>query len=475
MILKRTNKYLKIIIFLITVITAPNALHPQQKDGSTTAEVLAFEDFLEKVHRHDPAFERILLRELYLKYEKDLQMPPDDLLLEVTGEYGFFRSNDNSITNDDTSGTVTLSRMFSRTGTEASVSFSRISAVTTGVTRYQSTMNLQISQNIVRDAFGHATRMLEDKIEIETGIIRLRIIEAYEDYLASLLTLYLDWHRAYERRLAAEKSFNEEKQVLNLIRRKRRLGVAFPDEVSRAELTVVTAEEALAGRVNEEKNRRLQIIYLAGLKTAADVVPRAVDFTEIFRKPAGKGSEAESRTETIYNRLVQAGVLEADIAADNLLPSAKIFAGYDLLSPQFNLTRPDHKIYFGAGFKLNFTNNRNSARSEVADLNRKDARLERSRAMLNLEVDLETISNHLSASEKILRLSKRRLNIAARAAAQVRRKFNLGQADFIDLASARRSLVEARVDLVEKEALNAQLKLEQRRLRDTLVVKLPSE
>lgn len=473
---------IKIIFYLMLVNLSAGQINTQQNSepgsvnkDSQKLEKLSFEKFLNLVHRNDPAFERILLRELYLKYEKGLQMPPDDLLLQVTGEYGYFRSNDSSITNDDASGTVTLSKMFSQTGTGASVSYSRISAVTTGVTRYQSTMNLQISQNIVRDAFGYTTRMLDDKIELETRVVKLRIVEAYEDYLASLLTLYLDWHRAYERKLAAEQSFEEEKQVLNLVRRKRQLGVAYPDEVSRAELTLVTAQETLAERTNEEKNRRLQISYLAGLDSSASISPIAVDFAKVLNNPEEKESNEKSRTAEIYELLVKSGILAADIATDNLLPSAKIFAGYDMLSPQFNLTRPDHKIYFGAEFELNFTNNRKSAQSDVASLNKKDARLQRTQAMLNLEVDLATINNHLKASEEILELSKRRLTIATRAAAQVRRNFNLGQADFLELASARRALVDARVDLVEKEALNAQLILEQSRLKDSLVVKLPQK
>lgn len=449
----------------------------EERDDNTgkdkDKEILSFSAFLEETLRNDPSFERILLRSLYLKYNKALSLPPDDLLMDVRGEYGFFRNNDGSFNNDDSSATVSLGKMFSKTGTEAEISYSRISAVTTGVTRYQSTLNLQVSQDILRNAFGRSTRLLADKVEVQTEIARYQVIEAYEDYLATLLTFYLEWHRAEERRKAAEKTLEEENQVYKLTLRKRRLGVAYPDETGRAKLAVLTAEQALEQARTEEDNRRLQIALIMGRTSSEGLVSTVVDFGKAFG-PVQPGRESEkSRTLKILELLKKEGVLQSQLASDALLPSAKLFAGYDMLSPTFNLERPDHKVYVGASFELNFTQNRLKAREEVSRLDEKDISLKSRETLLDLDLDLRRIGNLLLSHQRILELSRERLEVARTVARQLQKKYNLGQADISDLASARRNLVQARVNLVEQTAIQAQYQLEQRRIRDQLVHKLP--
>ena len=458
-------KFFTLIVLLMPALWAQPEPQPQAQN------VLTFKTFLSKTLKHDPSFQRLLLSRLYLKYAEDLGLPPSDLLLEVQAEYGFFRETEEDRVVSDPGARVTLTKLFPQTGTEVSASYAKISAATTGLNRYVSTLGVQVSQSILRNSFGRSTRKLKKQIQIETRVARHQIVEAYEDYLSFLLVIYLDWFRAEKRREAALKTLQEEEQVYKLTLRKRRLRVAYNDEVQRANLAVLVAKAQLEAASAEEYNRKLQIAQLSGEKFENLGKSVAIDFDKSFSRVNKKQI---SRTEKILNLLKVAGMLEREIAADALLPSARLFAGYDVLSRNFSFTRPDHRVYVGLNFGLNFTRQIEKAQHEVALLDEKDIKLQNKQTLLNLTTDVKIIDNHVASIAKVVALAEERLKVAATVARALQRKYNLGQANITDLATARRDLVSARVNLIEQLANQAELRLEQLRLRDILVYKLPT-
>lgn len=452
------------VLFAIILLGYP-VLYGQEK-----ATVLKLEDFIERVLRNDPSFERILLQEIYVRYKDDLELDPADLILEIKAEYGLFRSSEDESLRDDLGYTVSLKQLFPQTGTELSAYYQRIASITTGLNRYNSVLGVEVSQDIIRNAFGKSYRLQAKKTKIAKDILHTQIVEAYEDYLALLHSIYLQWYSASEKRKAFEKTWQEEKRLLNVIAQKRRLGAAHEDELTRARVKVIEAQQNVVEIQAEEENIQARIRMLMGeqsLKRTPEI-PILTQFAD-----TGVERQAGYRTYKLIDLMQQENALSLQLALDELLPSTKLFAGYSLLSRSLSMDKPDHKMYFGASFTLNFTQKKERANYEVAQLNQKDIDLYAKELKRRFLLNIESLERQWIASQEIARLAQEKERLATLAVQQLTRQYNIGKTSFQDLVAARQSLADARQSAVQHMTNSLYYQIELLRLKDELVRKLP--
>ena len=161
-------------------------------ESNAATQKLALSDFIQKATVNDGTFEEILIDQLSLLYRREALLPDSDVIADIKLKHNFKLDR---ISNTPEA-SVSLNKLFPLRGTELSLAFDKTPATLSS--KESSSLQFLISQPIARNAFGKSVQLSDDIIEIENEITRYQIIEAYEDYLASLTSAYYNWYSAYE-------------------------------------------------------------------------------------------------------------------------------------------------------------------------------------------------------------------------------------------------------------------------------------
>jgi len=200
---------------------------------------VSLEEFIRQACQNDTTFQRILIDQLAIQYQKAINIPAGDLVVSVTNQYQtFFDPKESEVDNS-----LSLRKLFPYTGTTISTDYtSSVSSTTRAVT---SEFNTYISQSIAENAFGRNTRLLSEIVGLENDLAGHQIIEAYEDYLAALITVYLNWYSAFKNLETAENSYRENSKLLDNVKARQRSNIALPVDVNKVNIQVLAKEENL--------------------------------------------------------------------------------------------------------------------------------------------------------------------------------------------------------------------------------------
>ncbi|MFC1670651.1 TolC family protein [Spirochaetota bacterium] len=436
--------------------------------GQGNETVLSLNRFISSAAENDPAFQKILIERLYLKYSKDLNLPLSDIVLSVTGQYGLFVNNENKL-NKDYEGAISLSKLFPFTATEVKTAYSKTGDYGLGRGWYSSTFSVEVSQEIAKNAFGRTTRKKDSKIGIENELARHQIIEAYEDYLAALIKLYLEWYSAYEKLKASEIIYRDSVDLNNLVRRKRRYRIAFPEDVDKSYLERLDAREELITWKDQFNRLKMNILSVSGLKDKSNLKPVRPVIDKIDTTREATFHVENSRTFVMLNLLEKHGVIDEKIAKDDLLPSASLFAGYNLIGDNYRFINPGHKVYFGISGDMNFGKQREKAVRRIARINIKKNRITRISTLLTLKTNLFNLYSELRRQGKLISLAENKLKISKKVFRAVKRNYYIGKASLNDLIIAKNQADENRYKKIYHDILFQQLIVEWKRLSDVLV------
>ncbi|MCK4816270.1 hypothetical protein KA005_10920, partial [bacterium] len=172
------------IVFVSIKLVAEESPEMQKQNNNT---VLSIREFIDISTKKDTEFEKILINELSLQYEKDLGLPARDIVLSVKGQYDFILSQDR----EETEAGVSLSKLFPFVDTTLTAGYDITPSYTS--TESTSEFTFEVSQPIAKNAFGKATKLQDKIIGIEIDVAKYQIVEAYEDYLAVVIVGYYDW------------------------------------------------------------------------------------------------------------------------------------------------------------------------------------------------------------------------------------------------------------------------------------------
>ena len=196
-----------------------------------------------------------------------------------------------------------------------------------------SAFNLLITQPIAENAFGQATRLKDKIIGIENDVIRYQIIEAYEDYLASLINTYYSWYSAYENLHIGEMSYTQNKKLLDNMNKRADNKIALPVDVNKIKLLVIDKEENVIVLQHAYENVANLIKKSIRFDQSIELIPVDpskyhtfnIHFTEAYKK-----FTQTSRTYEILSLLEEKSLLEVQKDANALFPSMNLLFGYEV-------------------------------------------------------------------------------------------------------------------------------------------------
>ncbi len=459
---------------------------------------ITINEFLEKTVKNDPGFQAILIDNLYRKYKRALELPASDIVLEVTGQYNLLireqvsadsvrytgGSVDNYVINrynatrqssDRSSyeGIISLSKLFPRTGTEVTGAYSIQRNYLQGNYLVTSAFSAEVSQPIARNAFGRSTRLLGKKIDVENRLARYQVIEACEDYLASLMTLYLDWYSTLENYRTAGEILKENRSLLKTVQNKRRYRIALPEDVDKVRLEVLSAREDLISLEDLLLQYRTRVNETAAL-------PGDIRYEPVDPLISGMGEGADrsidkilsgTRTTVMLKLLERGGVLAVDIARDGLIPSLDLFLGYSLRGRNYAMDNAKHTIYGGITSTIGFVRGQERARYSTAEIDVAKRRAQNQSSVLTLKIDLASLRSQVNREKRLAEISEEKAAVAGRILRAERRNYAIGKISLNDLITAKNNAAKFRYEAVMHHVLYQQFLLEWKRLTDSLVVR----
>ncbi|MCB9771088.1 MAG: TolC family protein [Candidatus Omnitrophica bacterium] len=447
----------------ILFVSGEMSAHAQTQD-----EILSFERFLELAAINDKEFEQILIDELTLKYQKRLKLPAKDLVLSLKQQHEFYLSQDRQ--SPDT--TVGLTKLFPLSGTEIAVDY-QVGASLASRNK-SSELSFTIAQPIAENAFGRSTQLLDKIVGLEVDVASHQVVEAYEDYLASIILAYYTWHEDYENLLIGKASYNQNVKLLDSMNEREKQKIALPIDVNKVRLQVLSKKERLTELEEEYKNSLNIIQRIIRSQEKVVYVPQPTEpmilvsesFEDVF-----KSFMDLSRTFDIIKKLEDKSSLEVDRDADDLLPSINIIAGYEMSGDDYAVKNDDDFLFAGITMEWPFPNQVARAEYEVSKIMNKKQKFSTVNTYYRLYTQLMNLYLQIEREVKLIDIAEERIKLAKSILDDEGKNYSFGKVTLNDYIQAFNNLDTTRFNKIAHDSQYRKLLVEWLRLNDKLVNK----
>ncbi|MDH5436283.1 MAG: TolC family protein, partial [Gammaproteobacteria bacterium] len=427
---------------------------------------LSLKSFVELVTRNDTVFEEILIDTLKIKYRRDIGLPVDDIILSVKATHNYYLDQDRN----DPELTMGLSRLFQDTGTDVSLSYAHSSSATSSTA--DSSLQFLISQPIAENAFGRGTRLLDQIIGLENDVIRYQVVEAYEDYLASLTAIYYNWYSAFENMKVGQASYNSNMKLMDNIHERQRQNIALPIDVNKMELLVIGKKENLIALRENFANITNLVKKAIRADMAVNVVPVNPSFERrhdlVFDRDYQQFT-ANSRTYRMLSLLENKGVLNMQKTADDLLPSTNLLLGYKIEGSDWGINNNNDKVFAGISVTWPLGNKVDKAKHELARIDHKKTVLSNKNKYEDLRTSLNNIYLQVDREKALIDIAKRKIVLAEAVLTDEAENYSFGKVSLNDYIDAVNRVDESHFNKILHTVQLNKLLVEWLRLTDKLV------
>jgi outer membrane protein TolC len=424
-----------IILSVTAVIIFGSVVSSRAADGPAP---LSLDEFVELACSRDRVFEQILIDNLKLNYRKKLVLPADDIILSAKTEYvAFIRNEEKGYPVYE----VLLSKLFPSTGTELETGYTSTMQDTL-LGNIDAEFYARISQPVARNAFGKATRLLDKITGLEIDIARYQIIEAYENYLSSVIHIYYDWYEAYENLNTAENSYNENLKLLEDVRQRQKNNIALPVDVNKVRLQVLLKEETLSdarSTYDEYTNLIRKSIGYSADRKFMPVPGDSYGSVEIDLEKDYIEFREKSRTALMLDMLIKKSGIQVDKYADELLPSIDLFAEYSIKADDRRLDNDDKRVMAGVSIDYPFPGQVKHAEYETARVDHEKSTLEKINTHVRLYTQLRNIYREIKATRELIKIADKKIKVARSIVEDDRINYSYGKVilnNFIDEVNA---------------------------------------
>ncbi|NOZ11968.1 MAG: TolC family protein [Gammaproteobacteria bacterium] len=447
---------------LVDVALAKEGAHSEQK----TKRKLPLDEFIRLASARDTEFELILIDELVLKYQKGLRLPAADLILSVKQEYETFISQGRQSPQT----TVGLSRLFPFSGTNISLSYG-VGASLSSADKI-SEAALTITQPIARNAFGRSTRLLDKIVGMEIDVVRHQIAEAYEDYLAAISVAYHTWYEDDQNLRIGRSSYNENRKLLDNMRKRQKEKIALPIDVNKIKLQVLAKKQTLVELEFDYDNSLEVIKRIIRYKSDQTLVPVRPSSPTKLDKPFKKlfaSFSGSSRTFRILKKLEKTSTLEVAREADDLLPSIDLVVGYEVRGNEYRIGNSDNVAFAGISMVWPLPNQVARAEHAVSKIAADKTRLNTENTYYKLYTQLINLHQQIEREAILIKLANEQVGLAREVVKDEKENYTLGRATLNDFILAVNALDTKRFSSVFHTAQHNKLLVEWLRLTDRLI------
>ena len=434
--------------------------------GPGTGRPLAIHEFIRLVTRYDTVFEEILIDEMKLAYSKALVLPAGDIVLSIKSQYDLILDQDRTGTDVN----VSLSKLFPFSGTSVSVSMENAPSLSSDV--QNSELNFLISQPVAENAFGHATRLKDKIVGLEMAVMRYQIIEAYEDYLASLINTYYDWYFTYENLKIGEASYQQNQQLLENQYSRADNKIALPVDVNKVKLLVIDKEENVIALREQYKQKRQLVMKAIRHQGAEDFIPVDPEGFHAFKIDFKKGYDdfvQSSRTYEVLRLLESKSSLSVEENADALLPSTRLMVGYRVEGQEWTIKNEDSMVYAGVQLDWPFPDGMERAQYNVSQIDDRKRQVTNRNKFLELYTTLQNLYFQVEKEQQLITLADQKIKLAEDVLGAETVNYSYGKISLNDYIDAVNTVDQNRFNKILHTVQQKKLLLEWLRLTDLLV------
>lgn len=440
-------RWMYILVFcLVGVTMSSSSIQASDKQ-------LSLDEFITKATQRDLKFHALLLERYSFTYQEALNVAVPELLLSGGSDY---KIQSGSSFNDSA---IRLFQTLPKWGQTYSASYTLSDG-----NNANALTSFTFSQDIARNAFGKAIGLDSQIQSIKTEIAKHQLIEAYEDYMAELISLYYTWLRQYEGLLLARSSYKENEKVLESIVNRKKRKIANDTDVNKLKLQMLTKQEqVIRFEINyQETTHQIQrVIHLLPIDTVypnTDIVLDALP-TELSNELVG--IKRKSRTFIILNQITNQTTLEENRALQELLPSVQLSASIANRAETYGL--------IGARIEFPLANTHAKATHEIAKLNAQKSGLEVKTEIDKLLTTFRNIHVALNTQKKLIEVATKKRKLAYKILNEESENYSFGKITLNDYIVAVNRYDTARFDEIDRQITYQQLSIEWKRLTDQLI------
>lgn len=454
-------KISKFMIFAIVLLCVTGT-----QAQNTNEKILTLDEYIQQATKNDTEFEAILIDEMPLQYRKDLNLPARDIVLEIAGEYDYFLSQGR----DEPEESVSLSKLFPLSGTELTAEYSTSPSFSRPTN--SSDFTLTVSQPIAENAFGKATRLQDKIIGVEIDVIKHQVVEAYEDYLAAIITAYFNWYEAYENLKIGESSYQANLKLMENIKDRQKSSIALPIDVNKINLQVLAKKETLIN-LREKYQNALNFIEQSLRYQGEEVLtPQSTgQYTEaniVFEKDF-KDFKDHSRTYRILNLLEEKSLFEVEKNANELLPSIDLILGYNVDGSNFEITNEDNMAFAGISMEWPILDQVKRAEHEISKITLDQQKLATTNTHYKLYTEMKDLFQTMNREEQLGKVAEEKIGLAQSVLDDETENYSFGKVTINDYIQAVNVLDSNRFNQVLHNAQYQKLAVEWLRITDRLI------
>ena len=460
------NNIIQFVLLLITLMsTGLTSICISAPVSNSKQRILPLSEFIQLATSSDTVFEEILIDQLPLAYRRDTLLPSEDILVSIKHEYYFYLDRNRSNPNL----TLSLNKLFPFTGTDVTLSYGKAASYIPN--NENSELQLLIAQPIAKNAFGRGRKMQDQIIGIENDVVRYQIVEAYEDYLASLTSTYYNWYSAYENLKVGRASYTANLKLLDNIHKRQRQNIALPIDVNKMELLIIGKKESLISLQENYQNISNLIAKAIRYTGPAALTPAKPDqpLTDVVFERDYPQFTQTSRTYTILNLLEQQGTLEVKKAADDLLPSTNLLLGYRIEGKDWGIENQDDIVFAGFSFDWPFNNSAGKAQRKIAEIDRQKTVLSNQNKYQELSTNLKNLSLQITREKDLITIADEKIRLAELILKDEAENYSFGKVTLNDYIDAVNRVDENRFNRITHIVQLNKLLVEWLRLTDKLV------
>ena len=334
-----------------------------------------------------------------------------------------------------------------------------------------SSLQFLITQPIAQNAFGNGTNLQSQIIGIENDISRYQIVEAYEDYLASLTVAYYNWYSAYENLKVGQSSYKSSQKLMANIRARQRQKIARPIDVNKMQLLLIGKKENLIVLNEVYDNYSNLILKSIRHKDAIVYIPatperpsQKVKFEMDYKK-----FTQDSRTYKVLNKLEQQGTMQVKKAADDLLPSTNLLLGYQLEGKEWGIQNQERGYFAGISVHWPIGRSVDKAKQSIAKIEHKKTMLSNQNKYEELRANLKNIYLQIEREQQLITVAKKKIKLSQSILKDEAENYSFGKVSLNDYIAAVNRVDENRFSYTEHSVQLKKLLVEWLRLTDQLV------
>lgn len=458
--MKKISNNIFLLLALIIISTASASVLAKTKQT-----VLSLKEFIQLATKNDTTFETILIDQLTLNHRHVTLMPDSDIIMDVKYQHNFYLNQKN----DKAQANLSLSKLFPYNGTQLSLSYNKSASGLT--TTDSSSLQFLITQPIAQNAFGKGTNLQDQIIGIENDISRYQIVEAYEDYLASLTVAYYNWYSAYENLKVGQSSYKSSQKLMANIRARQRQKIALPIDVNKMQLLLIGKKENLIVLKEVYDNYSNLILKSIRHKNSIAYIPSTPErpSQNIQFEVGYKKFTQDSRTYMVLNKLEQQGTIQVKKAADDLLPSTNLLLGYQLEGKEWGIQNQERGYFAGISVHWPIGRSVDKAKQSIAKIEHKKTMLSNQNKYEDLRTNLKNIYLQIEREQQLITVAKKKIKLSQSILKDEAENYSFGKVSLNDYIIAVNRVDENRFSYTEHSVKLNKLLVEWLRLTDQLV------